>query len=202
MTETTTETTTKNSTSATEPPVANPGPAGSENSEQGNPEMANAKDVMDKFALKGIQAKGAAALVVRWKQHLHDLTGEFQGDLTAKEKGQLKQFGQKFGDQAISVLDYAVANWPEFALKAKSAAGLLTAPTQPHTGFLLAHWTVLIQMMSKPPKTIPGHPKSFDKPATVVHSSEKPTDDADKPLSEAEKTAAYEKAMAVLNGKK
>ncbi|OXJ21304.1 helix-turn-helix domain-containing protein [Burkholderia sp. AU6039] len=187
--------------SASENPLAEPTLKDTGNSGQANPEMTTAKDVLDKFSLKGIQAKGAAALVVRWKQHMAETTGEFQGELTQKEKGQLKQFGQKMGDKALVALDYAIANWAEFAVKTKKAAGLLTIPTKPHTGFLLAHVDVLAQMMYKPAQLSVTTPKSFHKPAAVVHSGEKTPDPADKPMTEAEKQAAYEKAMAILNSK-
>jgi len=34
-------------------------------------------------------------------------------------------------------MDWALESWPKFADKAESAAGLSTAPGEPHIGFLL-----------------------------------------------------------------
>jgi hypothetical protein len=88
------------------------------------------------------------SLEVHWNSRLAMLSdSSWQKSLTQKERGQLKMLADKMGSQTREVIAYAVKNWSQFAEKSAGQCGLVTYPTQPHIGFLLAHHHVAMNMM-------------------------------------------------------
>lgn len=54
-------------------------------------------------------------------------------------------------------MHWAINNWDGFATEAKSAAGLGSAPPQPHIGFLLCHYHIAQHLMIKAANNMPDH---------------------------------------------
>ena len=93
-------------------------------------------------------AKRPFVLEECWKAGLSKRDGQsWQKPLTQKERGQLKMLANALGSETHAVIDYALANWAKISLKAESAAGLSTSPSEPKIGFLLAHYDVVVKFM-------------------------------------------------------
>lgn len=152
--------------------------------------MVTATDVLAKHSQKKLealqavpQATGVSVLATRWKQH-SGAVGGFAKALTGKESGQLKHLLKGAGPQAIPVIDYAWGYWDKFCSKAKSAKDLDHAPSQPHIGFLVAHYELILQLIAKSKEaSAASMQQQIDKPPLVVDnpvkvSELKPTVDA------------------------
>jgi hypothetical protein len=159
--------------------------------------MATATDVLAKHSQKKLealqavpQATGVSVLVTRWKQH-SGAVGGFAKALTGKESGQLKHLLKGAGPQAIPVIDYAWAHWDKFCSKAKSAKDLDHAPSQPHIGFLVAHYELILQLIAKSKEaSAASMQQQIDKPPLVCNNPIK-VEEPKAPLAEIEADLAF-----------
>jgi len=103
-------------------------------------------------ALKAHTAAVEGSLPSVWKSRCALVKEGFQKALTAKETGQLKLLSKKLGDAGIAVrpvLTYAIEHWWQFASTAGFRAGHGSWPEEPHTGYLLAHHHVAVELLEK-----------------------------------------------------
>ena len=97
--------------------------------------------------LKAHTAPVTGNLGAFWKQRMTVIMGGYQKDLTGKELAQLKLLKGYLGEQTRQVIDFALNNWVKFAYQAGLAAGV-SAPTDPHVGFLLKHHAVAVNLLT------------------------------------------------------
>ena len=76
-----------------------------------------------------------------WTTYAAIYHGVPQERLTPKQMGQLKLLKRDLGPGATLVIEWAIKNWQAFAKQARCNADLPCAPTKPHIGFLLAHYS-------------------------------------------------------------
>jgi hypothetical protein len=93
--------------------------------------------------------RGAALDLARaWQTHVRTLYGPTEKPLTPREIGQLRLLRKSLGTLTGQVIYWALNNWSNFSKVARAHAGLLSAPTAPHIGFLLAHHDVAVDLMN------------------------------------------------------
>jgi hypothetical protein len=103
-------------------------------------------------ALKAHKAVVEGTLASFWKSRCTLVLEGYQKALTAKETGQLKILSKKLGDDGIAVrpvITYAIEHWWQFASTAGFRAGHGQWPETPHTGYLLAHYHVAVELLQK-----------------------------------------------------
>lgn len=100
----------------------------------------------------------ASQLEFIWKKELGNRFG-FQKPFTGKERGQASQLCKKLPRfELVDLLTFLLdgqltpsggTRWGDFAARVKDAKGTSTIPSQPHLGFLLAHFDIGMQMLQK-----------------------------------------------------
>jgi hypothetical protein len=148
LTETTSETTEEIKEADAQTPQPHIGVIKPHKEEQ---DMATAKELIASMKTKtGAQAGKVtpSALGMRWKKLL-SAEGEYVKELTGKQLGQLKQLHTALGDQALTVLNYAVENWSAFCWEVRSAKALKDTPNKPDIGFLQMYHDVAVQLIAK-----------------------------------------------------
>lgn len=169
--------------------------------------MATVNEVLAKMKGKPVQAKGFNGLVILWKKHMAVITEGFVKELTAKDRGQLKQFQKAVGDDdlAMAALDFAMRDWAGFTWYVSQQTGQSGGPAQPVIGYLLMHYAHLLHLSAKekakasaPLKVAnaPVAPKVFDKPHPITENPEVGMEsDTEPEFSSAADALAYAKAL-------
>lgn len=94
-----------------------------------------------------IKAHKTLGLATYWQRKTAETLECTPAPLTARQAGQLKHLLRRLGPFAKDAIDYAFANWSKVATRVNLEKGTTTSPTMPHTGFLLAHSDVVLNLM-------------------------------------------------------
>lgn len=134
-----------------------------------NPEntVASASEILASKIGGVLPPNSPKALSVLWRQRMATEYGGFQKDLTAKEYGQLKKIVAHLGEDARSVVDYALKHWLEFVAKAMANAGTSKAPERPDIGYLLLRLESAVQLIAKPAAVVAPTVQPSSQPAAV-----------------------------------
>jgi hypothetical protein len=104
--------------------------------------MESDEDLLNKQYRQSVPALGRL-----WMRRVKSVSSGIDRPLTPKEFGQLKSLSRALGDLTDEVITFAVDNWDKVCAKARYECGLPSNPVIPHIGFLLAHHSVVINLM-------------------------------------------------------
>jgi hypothetical protein len=104
--------------------------------------MESDEELLNKQYRQSVPALGRL-----WTRRVKSVSGGIEKPLTSREFGQLKLLSRALGDLTDEVITFAVDNWERVCLKARYDCGLPSNPVIPHIGFLLAHHSVVINLM-------------------------------------------------------
>lgn len=108
------------------------------------PEMNTSEQVLRNLKRKNADVQRpvtANVLAHLWAVEVPKHSGlKFIREPTRKELGQFAHIIRKVGKpDAVKVVSHAISNWPEFVDSTKRSAGVSSAPSAPHIGFLLRY---------------------------------------------------------------
>lgn len=105
-----------------------------------------------------------------WQRRRAAVVGAVKTPLTPKDLGQLKMLRERLGRWSFYVMNWVWDNWSRFSEKAKDEAGLSSAPSKPHIGFLLSHHHRAVNLMYEAAKSKPSvTPEDISFKHTVEH---------------------------------
>src|SRR5262249_38936091 len=117
-----------------------------EEKDSGEMKFDNLKSVHDVQGMVKAQKllhkpKKESSLVILWKSMFSEVTGgKYCENLTAKQIGQLREFGKKCPpNKADLILANVMENWHDFAKDVETNQGLKKTPNEPQIGFLLQY---------------------------------------------------------------